>query len=95
MLKSQSTLYFVLIFYNCNNSPGEAATEGGKELRQQAGEIMACEYIVFYQILICAYLVIIIDKLFSLDSHTKMHNNYQLQQHQCSNNNIRHEGKQL
>ena len=26
-------------------SPGEEATEGGKELRQQAGEIMACEYI--------------------------------------------------
>ena len=34
---------------NCNNSPGEAATEGGKELRQQAGEIMACEYIVLYK----------------------------------------------
>jgi len=45
---------------NCNNSPGEAATEGGKELRQQAGEIMACEYIVLCQIPICAYLVIII-----------------------------------
>ncbi len=32
-----------IILYT-RKSPGEAAAEGGKELRQQAGEIMACKY---------------------------------------------------
>jgi hypothetical protein len=38
---SNITDYMVV---NPHGSPGEAA-EGGKDLRRQAGEIMACEYL--------------------------------------------------
>jgi len=81
--------------YLQNDSPGEAATEGGKELRQQAGEIMACEYIVLYQIPICAYLVILYLQTYLI---FLTFNNNKLQLHNkrySNNNNITHEGKQL
>lgn len=56
-------------FVKIIDSPGEKAAEGGKELRQQAGEIMACTYIFLSTITFFVLLYV-----FTI-SHSNQHTN--------------------
>jgi hypothetical protein len=57
-----------------HDSPGEAA-EGGKNQRQQAGEIMACEYTFDFAETDCLFLFILHSKIISVAPHPQRNKN--------------------